>query len=179
MSYVVLGLLSLLWLGLFLPGLLQARRSSPFVSATTFQQSLTRISTGMAALRPEGQRAAAQSPRTRTRRRPSRRVARRRDTLMALSAAVIGAAAVGISFGGLFLLLIVPPLLALTGYVVMLRIQVARRSAMVRAAAPAYAETVAPPPVATPDQDGIVPSVRRRVPAMVPDDDVELERLAG
>ena len=175
MSYLVLVALSLLWLGLFLPGLLQARRSSPFVSATTFQRSLTRISTGMAARRPQGAQAAAPVRSGRVRRRPSRQVARRRDTLMALSAAVIGAAAIGLSFGGLFLLIIVPPLLALVGYIVVLRLQVARRRVAERRAG----SVVVSPPSVAPDADGIVPSVRRRVVPVETEEPAELERLAG
>ena len=47
MAYLVLVVLSLLWLGFFLPSLLQTRRTaSPLGSSETFQQSLTRISTG-------------------------------------------------------------------------------------------------------------------------------------
>ena len=179
MSVLVLVVLSLLWLGLFLPGLLQARRSSPFVSATTFQRSLTRISTGMAALRPEGQHGQVQAPRPAPRRRPSRQVARRRDTLMALGAAVIGATAIGLSFGGLFWLLVVPSLVALAGYVLALRLQVARRRSTARPAAPAYGTHTVPVPAAAPDQDGIVPSVARRAAPIPAAEDVELERLAG
>jgi hypothetical protein len=160
MSYLVVVVLSLLWLGFFLPGLLQARRSSsPLASATTFQESLTRISTGHA-VTPEEAAAAA-----RRRRRKSRReIARQRDTLAALSAVFIGTLAITITFGGPIRWLVAPAALALVGYVIALRLQVT-------AAAP-------PPPLRArpPAPDGVVPSVRRREAV---GESRELERIAG
>ena len=160
MSYLVVVVLSLLWLGFFLPGLLQARRtSSPLASATTFQESLTRISTGHAITAAEAAEAA------RRRRRKSRReIARQRDILAALSAAFIGTLAIAISFQGPIRWLVAPAALGLVGYVIALRLQVTTAAA--------------PPPMRArpPAQDGIVPSVRRREAA---GESRELERIAG
>ncbi|MPZ72304.1 MAG: hypothetical protein GEU74_03610 [Nitriliruptorales bacterium] len=118
MGYFVLVLLSLLWLGFFLPGLLQARRSSPYVSATDFKESLQRISAGLA-VEP-----ITPAPRVR---RSRREIARRRDTLLGLVAATIGGVAMGLSFGGALWLLAVPPTVALVFYVIMLRIAATKR----------------------------------------------------
>ena len=160
MSYLVVVVLSLLWLGFFLPGLLQARRtSSPLASATTFQDSLTRISTGHAITPAEAAEAA------RRRRRKSRReIARQRDTLAALSALFIGTLAVTITFEGAIRWLVAPAALGLIGYVIALRLQV-------------VAASLPPPiPVAPAREAEIVPSVRRREAT---GESGELERIAG
>ena len=159
MSYLVVVVLSLLWLGFFLPGLLQARRtSSPLASATTFQESLTRISMGHAITPAEAAEAA------RRRRRKSRReIARQRDILAALSAVFIASLAIAITFTGPIRWLVAPASLCLIGYVVALRLQVM-----------AAADPIVPPaPRAAPD---IVPSVRRREAS---GESFELERIAG
>ena len=160
MSYLVVVVLSLLWLGFFLPGLLQARRtSSPLASATTFQESLTRISTGHAVTPAEAAAAAGK------RRRKSRReIARQRDILAALSAVFIGTLAIAIAFEGPVRWLVAPAALGLVGYVIALRSQVTAAAS--------------PPPVRVRPQaqDGIVPSVRRREAT---GESRELERIAG
>ena len=167
MSYVVVVLLSLLWLGFFLPGLLQARRSSPLASASTFQESLTRISTGQAV----GAEQQAVAP---ARRRSRREVARQRDVLAVLSAVALGSIVVALAFGGWTRWLAVPAVLALGGYVAMLRAQALRtrtaRRPVSRPALPAGAVPVVRP---EPQDEGVVPSVRRRVAAQ------DLERIAG
>lgn len=176
MSYVVLVLLSLLWLGFFLPGLLQARRSSPFVSASDFQQSLTRISNGVAV-----DASSTPPPAVASRRRSRREIARRRDTLLCLVASVIAGVALGLSFGGILRWLALPPAVALVTYVAMLRADATRRRRRVtpamRVAAPPV--TGSPGPRA-PGEDGVVPSVGRRTPAPAATaESAELERIAG
>lgn len=158
MSYLVVVVLSLLWLGFFLPGLLQSRRSSsPLASAMTFQECLTRISTGRA-VTPEAAAAAHR------RRRKSRRViARQRDTLAALSAVFIATLVLAITFDGFVRWLVAPAALALVGYVIALRLQ-AVESTMVHSAA------------ARPPEPEVVLSVRRREHVPEPQ---ELERIAG
>ena len=160
MSYLVVVVLSLLWLGFFLPGLLQARRtSSPLASATTFQESLTRISTGHAITPAEAAAAA------RNRRRKSRReIARQRDILAALSAVFIATLAIAISFEGPIRWLVAPAALGLVGYVIALRLQVMAAAS--------------PPPLPVPKRvdTAIVPSVRRREAT---GESRELERIAG
>jgi hypothetical protein len=167
MSYLVVVLLSLLWLGFFLPGLLQARRtSSPLATATTFQESLTRISTGHAVTGEEAAEAA------RRRRRKSRReIARQRDILAALSAVFIGTLAIAVAFDGPIRWLVAPAALGLVGYVIALRLQVMAASE--------------PPPLPlqppAPASD-IVLSVRRREAAGeagAAGESRELERIAG
>ena len=160
MSYLVVVLLSLLWLGFFLPGLVQARRTSPLVSATTFQESIARISNGHA-VTPAGTAAAA-----RRRRKSRREIARQRDILSALSARFIASLAVAISFEGPIQWVVAPAALGLVGYVVALRRQaVSRRVPQL----PAAKVAKAPEPV-------VVPSVKRREPAA---ESRELERIAG
>ena len=173
MSYVVLVVLSLLWLGFFLPGLLQTRRSSPFVSATDFKESLTRISTGVAVEPP----AAGVAPAVARPRRSRREIARRRDTLLGLCAAVVAGLALGLSFGGLLRLLAVPPALALVAYIAMLRMEVANSSARPLARPVQPRPAVEPASTVVVVDDGVVPSVRRR--PVTPDEAAELERLAG
>jgi hypothetical protein len=62
----------------------------------------------------------------------------------------------------------------------MLRVQVARRRHVARTATSqdVATEAVSVPPAA-PDDDGIVPSVRRRAVPVVVEEPAELERLAG
>jgi hypothetical protein len=160
MSYLVVVLLSLLWLGFFAPSLLQARRSSPLASASTFQDSLTRISNGRAV-------DAASQPRPR--RRSRREIARQRDILAVLGAAVVASLVLGLVFGGAARWLVVPTVLAFVGYVAALRAQVVQLREQRHALAPPPRLVPAPP---EPD-DGIVPSVRRRVPSG------DFERIAG
>ena len=167
MAYLVLVVLSLLWLGFFLPSLLQSRRtSSPLGSSETFQESLTRISTGRA-VTPEEAAAAA---RRRPPRRSRRQIARQRETLMVLSAAVLAAIVIGIAFGGFARWLVVPAVVALLGYVALLRLRVVVASAPRR--------TAIPPPRTFPavgHEPQVVPSVRRRVA----EQERTLERVAG
>lgn len=166
MSYVVVVLLSLLWLGFFLPGLLQARRSSPLASASTFQDSLTRISTGHAV--DAEQSAGAPGRRSR------RELARQRDVLAVLSAVALGSVVVAFAFGGWTRWLAVPAVLAFFGYVAALRVQTVNARAARRRPAARPAEPITPPVVRPePLGDGVVPSVRRRVAAQ------DLERIAG
>ena len=171
MSYLVLVALSLLWLGFFLPSLLQSRRtSSPLGSVETFQESLTRISTGHA-VTPEEAAAAVH------RRRPPRsrkEIARQRDTLMALTAAVAGAIVLGFAFGGVARWLVVPAALSLLGYVAVLRLRVVQASAPRRTPIPA--PRTFPVPVARAGDPDVVPSVRRRSGEHL---ERELERVAG
>lgn len=162
MSYLVVVLLSLLWLGFFLPGLLQARRSSPLASASTFQESLARISTGRA----------VDSERTDppvARRRSRREIARQRDVLAVLTAVVLGTIVLAVMFGGPARWLVVPSTLALAGYLAMLRTLAVQSQAAARRR-PHAQPRPAPP---APTDDDVVPSVRRRVAS----DD--LERIAG
>lgn len=183
MSFLVVALLSVLWLGFFLPSLLQARRtSSPYASATTFQDSLRRL----------GEVPYPQQPGTQqTHRRVSRQAmiaARRRDILAVLSAAVIAGALLAVAFGGWAVWAVPPPVVALAAYVALLRRDAVRRSARrakVRSLEPATlpgpshvgapvadgAAFVAQEPAA--EEPGIVPSVRRRSAAQPP------ERMAG
>lgn len=167
MAYLVLVVLSLLWLGFFLPSLLQSRRTaSPLGSSETFQQSLTRISTGHAVTAEE----AATAARRRPPRRSRRQIARQRDTLMVLSAAVLGSLVLGIAFGGLARWLVVPTAAALIAYVTLLRMRVLLASAPRRAPIP--------PPRTFPvsrEEAEVVPSVRRRDSA----EQRPLERIAG
>lgn len=157
MSYLVVVVLSLLWLGFFLPGLLRSRHtSSPLASATTFQECLTRISTGTAVTPEEAAR--------RRRRKSRREIARQRDVLAALSAIFIATLTLAIAFTGPIRWLVAPAALALAGYVIALRLQ-----------AVAATEPL-PLPAPTQSQADIVPSVRRREPAPQP---AELERIAG
>lgn len=161
MSYLVVVVLSLLWLVFFGPGLLQARRtSSPWASATTFQQSLTRISTGRA-VTPDQQQI------RRPTRRSRRAIARRRDVLSALTAAVIASVAAGVALGGFARWLVVPAMAALIGYVALLRARVVQSHAPRPIAVP-FAD-----PPALRGQDEVVPSVRRRTP------EGSFERIAG
>ena len=172
MSYLVLVVLSLLWLGFFLPSLLQSRRaSSPFDSAESFQQSLTRISTGSAVTGEE-----ADKP-SRARRRSRREIAKQRDILMVLLAAVVGSVVLAVAFGGAARALAALTVLGFIGYVAALRAQVVRGELPQRAPRrrPASQPGRAVPPAAA-SEPVVVPSVRRRA---VPDDDRELERIAG
>lgn len=158
MSYLVVVLLSLLWLGFFLPGLLKARRtSSPLASATTFQESITRISTGHA-ITP------AEAAAARRRRKSRREIARQRDILSALSAVFIGTLALAITFEGPVRWLVAPAALGLVGYVIALRTQAVAR-----------AEPLLLPETPT-TEPTVVPSVLRREPAA---ESRELERVAG
>jgi hypothetical protein len=162
MSYLVLVVLSLLWLGFFFPSLLQSRRtSSPLGSVETFQESLTRISMGRAVTAEEVEAAARRRPR-----RSRREIARQRDALAVLGAAVIGSIALMLAFGGPTRWLVVLSIGALAGYVGKLRLRVLHETAPRRMPVPA--------PKTFPVEAGIVPSVRRR-----PAPDAELERLAG
>lgn len=178
MSLLVVALLSLLWLGFFLPSLLEARRtSSPYASATTFQDSLRRLGE---VPHPKSQEAAT-SPRRSAR---ATVAARRRDTLAVLTAAVLAGALLAVGFGGWATWAVLPPTVALVGYVVLLRLDAVRRSArrsrsIVAAHTMAEPARLAPlPPADTvarpaPDEPAIVPSVRRRG-AVSPS-----ERMAG
>lgn len=167
MSYLVLVVLSLLWLGFFLPSLLQARRSSsPLNSATTFQESLTRISNGRVVTPEEAAEAA-----NRRLRRTRREIARQRDVLAALAASFIAAVVLGFAFGGAARWLVVPTGLGLAGYVVMLRIQAEQRQAARPRRTPARPGTAAGR-----SGDGVVPSVSRRSAGA---SSSELERIAG
>ena len=169
MSFIVVALLSLLWLVFFLPSLLEARRTSPpYASAPTFQDSLRRLGE---APHPGGRPSPA-----------AVKIARRRETLAVLSAMVVAGAAVGVGFGGWAVWAVVPPVLALAAYVVRLRRDVVRRSARRPAVAAdrrrPTAGQPAPPvpvaPVAPVDDDAeIVPSVHRRSAMRTP------ERMAG
>ena len=171
MSYLVLVALSLLWLGFFLPSLLQSRRtSSPLGSVETFQESLTRISTGHA-VTPEEAAAAAR------RRRPPRsrkEIARQRDILTGLTAGVAASIALSFAFGGPARWLIVPAALSLIGYVAVLRLRVVQARAPRRMPVPAP-RTFPVTEARSPEPD-VVPSVRRRS-GQIPDR--ELERVAG
>lgn len=163
MSYLIVVLLSLLWLGFFLPGLMQARRSSPLVSASTFQESLRRISTGRAVDTETPHPPAA-------RRRSRRQIARQRDVLAGLTAALLATIVLAVMFGGPVGWLVVPSTLALMGYLGALRV----RAVQARAAARRRAHAPSRPAVRpAPTDDGVVPSVRRRVAAE------EFERIAG
>lgn len=178
MSLLVVALLSLLWLGFFLPSLLQARRtSSPYASATTFQDSLRRLGEAPYPRPPE----AAPTPRRSHR---AAVAARRRDTLAVLTAAVLAGALLAVGFGGWATWAVLPPAVALVGYVVMLRLDAVRRSAR-RSRSSVAAHLGAEParPVTLPlehtsarpaqGEPVIVPSVRRRGPVSPP------ERMAG
>ena len=171
MSYIVLVVLSLLWLGFFLPSLLQARRTqSPLNSASTFQDSLTRISRGKVVLPEDAAQASRRGPR-----RSRREIARQRDVLAALAASFIASAVLGLAFGGAVRWLVVPTSIALIGYVVALRIQAEqRRAPRARRRVPAPRTYAAPPP--PPAADGVVPSVGRRSAVEAAR---ELERIAG
>ena len=172
MSYLVLVVLSLLWLGFFLPSLLQSRRtSSPLGSAETFRESLTRISTG-AAVTPE-------SVAARAARRPPRRsratIARQRDVLTALGAGVLGSVVLTVAFGGAARWLIVLSVLSLVSYAALLRLRVVQsmtRRGSVTPLAPRPSRAV---PEDAGDADQVVPSVARREA----DAQQELERVAG
>ena len=168
MSYIVFVVLSLLWLGFFLPSLLQARRSqSPLNSATTFQASLMRIARGRVVLPQDSAQTTRRGPR-----RSRREIARQRDVLAALAACFVASAVLGLAFGGALRWLVVPAGLVLIGYVFALRRQAAQRRAPRRRATPPP-RTYAPPP---PADDGVVPSVGRRSAV---DAAQELERIAG
>jgi hypothetical protein len=181
MSYLVLVLLSVLWLGFFVPSLLQARRtSSPYTSASTFQDSLRRIATV-----PEAQ-GQAPAPPLRPRPRPVPGTARRRDLLAVLLAAVAAGVVVMIGFDGPADWAAVPPAVVLCGYVVLLRRDARRRTSARReslSAMPVAIEDEAPHvPTVEPsggvvielDAIPIVPSVRRRDGALG-----DAERIAG
>ena len=163
MSYLVVVLLSLLWLGFFLPSLLQARRSSPLASASTFQQSLTRISTGRAV-------DADATPAPAARRRSRREIARQRDVLAVLTAVTLATIVLAVMFGGAARLLVVPSTMALVGYLAALRARAAQARVAPR---PRTRAPVRPAAPAAPADDGVVPSVRRRLAAD------ELDRIAG
>ena len=180
MSFLVVALLSLLWLGFFLPSLLQARRtSSPNASATTFQDSLRRLGEAPYPRPPHGHRQPAPPHARRSRRAAV--AARRRDILAALGAAVIAGAALAVSFRGWAVWAPVGPVVALTAYVVMLRRDVARRVARGRAnaAVRVHPRDVAAAAVrpgrahAAVEEAEIVPSVARRTDVQPP------ERMAG
>ena len=171
MSYLVLVVLSLLWLGFFLPSLLQSRRaSSPFASAETFQQSLTRISTGQAVT------ADGADETSRRRRRSRREIARQRETLMVLGAAVVGSVVLAVAFGGAARALAALTILGFVGYVALLRAQVVRDSLPQRRPQPRRAPARPETPAAGAAEPAVIPSVRRR---SVPDDDRVFERIAG
>lgn len=165
MSYLVLVVLSLLWLGFFLPGLLQARRSSsPLASASTFQESLTRISTGRA-VSPEDVAAAAR------RSRNSRlQVARQLEILAVLSAAFLASLVLAVAFGGVVRWATVPTGIALLGYVAALRLRAVHVAPRRRGQPPRPRG-----PVHVADEQ-IVPSVGRRPSG---GQRPELERIAG
>ena len=170
-----------MWLGFFLPSFLQSRQSSsPYASATTFQESLRRISESRPSTSPSipGPQAAAKG-RT-SRRRPSGVAARRRDVLAGLSGLVILSSLLAVSIKGIAVWAPVPAVMVLVGYVVVLRTRVVGA----RRARPAVVP--APPAVLVPvADDRIVPSVRRRaladgpppVAAEAPSE--HLERIAG
>lgn len=168
MSYLVVVLLSLLWLGFFLPGLLQARRtSSPLNSATTFQESLTRISNGRAVTPADAAQAARRRPRSR------REIARQRDVLMVLAATFGCTVALGFAFGGPVRWLVVPAAVAFFGYVIVLRVQAAERRLARQSAAAARRAALQLA------EDGVVPSVGRRWTAPAQSEHREMERIAG
>lgn len=177
MSYLVVVLLSLLWLGFFLPGLLEARRtSSPYSSASTFQASLRRLGEA-----PGQGRAAEAGPHPRHPTRPvtarSAVAARRRDTLAVLIAVLLAAVIIAVGFGGWTVWGVVPPSVALTAYVAVLRRAAVRRRARGRSVAGLQVSRSAPDPGPAAGAGGeplIVPSVRRR--SLPP---TEPERIAG
>jgi hypothetical protein len=178
MSFLVVALLSVLWLAFFLPSLLQARRiSSPYASATTFQDSLRRLGEVPYPRPPGNAHPAAPASRA------AAVAARRRDTLSVLAAATIAGVMIAVGFGGWARWAVLPPALALIGYVVLLRREVVRRCAQ---RAQAHVDDHAPVPMpAVADvassaaqsapllDDEIVPSVARRS-ALPP-----AERMAG
>lgn len=141
MGYLVVVLLSVLWLVFFLPSLLRARRSSsPLVSATAFQQSIRRLGEGTAAI--DG------------RKRVSRVVRQRRVTLTALAVAQGASLVVAVTVGGRAVWSVVPATTVLVGYVCMLRLHV------VRSGRPARPTVRVLPP-----EEVVIPSVRRRAGA--------------
>ncbi len=166
MSYLVLVVLSLLWLGFFLPGLLQARRmSSPYDSAATFQQSLTRISTRRPVM--PGDAATSRAPQRRTSRR---QIARQREVLAVLAAAAAGSVVLAVAFAGAVRLLPLPAVGALIAYVAMLRLRVVRGH--VSSARP---PRDVPPTAPVQLETEVVQTVRRRHGEPTP----QLERIAG
>lgn len=178
MSFLVVAVLALLWLGFFLPSYLQTRESSsPYLSATSFQESLRRLGEH----RPGAPSPGSQPRAASGRRRGPTASARRRDILAALSGVVVGTSLLAVSFEGWLSWAPVPAGAALLGYVVVLRLQVVRGRRARRAAPVSAPVTPQLPPV--PAEDGVVLSVRRRAavePAATDATQAEpLERIAG
>ena len=175
MSYLIVVLLSILWAAVFLPGVIAARRSSsPYATATTFQRSLARISTGRPAAPGVPAEVKAPAPMPPATRKPRSRQAAQRRELIAIVAAVGTASVVlAATFGGAARWVAVLPVLVLVGHVAALRYHA--RTAATRRARRAVVQppaVVVTPPPAT---DGVVPSVRRRRDPAADD----LERIAG
>lgn len=179
MSFLVVAVLSLLWLVFFLPSFLQTRQhSSPYLSATTFQESLRRLGEPTPSTANGQPRTGRRTP---AQQRKSRVAARRRDVLAGLSGFVVLSALLAVSVGGAAVWAPVPATAALVGYVVVLRARVVSQRRTGRVASTPVAQPQVPAPAAQDDVDGeIVPSVRRRgVDGAAPSQPEPLERIAG
>lgn len=169
MSLLVVGVLCLLWLVFFLPSYLQSRpTSSPYQQAAAFQESLRRLGEPTTPVPP-------------TTRRPARQAAaRRRDMLTGLSGMVLAAGVVGVYLGGWAMWAPAVPGAVMLGYLVALRVEVARRRQARRAghARPRTSQARSAAPAPAVRESDIVLSVHRRAAAEPPPDDA-FERLAG
>lgn len=164
MSYVVVVLLSVLWLAFFLPSLLAARRtSSPLASAETFRHSLASLAESPATPTRGGDRPPLRHRRT---------AGRRRAVFAGLLVTSVAAAAVGATVGGAAWVAPAVTVAALCGYVALLRRQaLRRRSRQVRVSAVARG---VPTTRRAGEPAAVIPSVGRRLDAAE-----RLERIAG